>query len=280
MTPATGSHNIDAVVDALGTTKSLERITLERCGLEDEGIEKLAGGLEAGGHCAPWQLFSPETVKSLQTLRLRGNKIGNRGVQALECLFRSSSTLRELDLSDNNIGSMGATSVLESLAQNKNRIPLSTLNLSQNEIWELSPNHSHGDTSGSSRTISFLHTNSTLQELNLDGNLLHDGGAEYIAESIQTNKRCILKKLHLGWNGISDDGVQALAKAMESNNSLEVLGLAENEVTNTGARALLASLAVNISMKEISGLYHNQIDRKFIIVAIKRLLHRKNERET
>ncbi|VEU43876.1 unnamed protein product [Pseudo-nitzschia multistriata] len=265
--------NLDALVKAIGIAKTLKAVVLEKCGLGDEGLEKLAGGLEQ-------QIVTTSLHKSKSAdagdvllpsiLRLRGNRIGNRGVQALEFLFRSSSTLKEVDLSDNHIGSKGACSLFESLAQNPNGIPLSVLNLSQNEIWELSSPMENNNAS------TFLYTNSTLKELNLDGNLLHDGGAEFIAQSIRSNRRCALKRLHLGWNAIGDDGVRALGKALESNTSLEVLGLAENDITNTGARALLAALAVNTSVKEISGLYHNPIERKFIIVAIKRLLHRKS----
>ena len=323
LSTSTGSANIDAIVEALRKTKTLESITLEKCNLDDEGIEKLAGGLEEGGHIGSnhhhynhrhrkekggkqGNVDKDDKISDmLKTLRLKGNRIGNRGIQSLEFLFRSSSTLEELDLSDNCIGSKGAASVLESLGQNRAGIPLSVLNLSQNEIWDLSGNRIHNtddgveniDDSNSNNgnsnngnyknenamnihnnflLESFLHNNSTLQELNLDGNCLHDEGAEYIAESLQINKHRggILQKLHLGWNGIGDNGAIALARPLESNTTIRVLGLAENDITNTGARALLSALAVNVSMKEISGLYHNRIDRKFIIVAIKRLLNR------
>lgn len=327
LSTSTGSANIDAIVEALRKTKTLESITLEKCNLDDEGIEKLAGGLEEGGRIGTTHHYhhkkEKETEKDydddddknsgmLKTLRLKGNRIGNRGIRSLEFLFRSSSTLEELDLSDNCIGSKGAASVLESLGQNRSGIPLSILNLSQNEIWDLSGNIIHNtddgvqnnnnsgnvinngnDNKGNNKNKnamsiqnnflfqSFLHNNETLQELNLDGNCLHDEGAEYIAESLQINKYRggILQKLHLGWNGIGDIGAIALAKALESSTTIRVLGLAENDITNSGARALLSALAVNVSMKEISGLYHNRIDRKFIIVAIKRLLHRTTSEE-
>jgi len=338
LSSATGAANIDAIVHALRKATTLESITLERCNLDDEGIEKLAGGLEAGGHIfrddktKKYEALSNDdesieftTLKAgsnrslktkafgsssssqqqqqqqqpqpppsggmLKTLKLRGNRIGNRGVQALEFLFRSSSTLEELDLSDNCIGSKGAASVLESLGQNQQGIPLKTLNLSQNEIWDLSGSVTNGsdrEKPRSNRSIldthhwtkSFLHTNSTLLELNLDGNFLHCEGTEYIAEALFWNKQnCVLHNLHLGYNGIGDNGTIALAKSLESNSTIRVLGLAENDITNTGARALLSALAVNVSMNEISGLYHNRIDRKFIIVAIKRLLHRKFDRD-
>lgn len=269
---ATGRANIDAIVDALKKAQTLEAITLEYCKLDDEAMEKLAEGLE--GHFA-------KSKGPLKALRLKGNRIGNRGAQALEFLFRSSTSLEELDLSDNRIGSKGAASVLDSLGQNRAGIPLSILNLAQNEIWDLSGNSMQPKNNNSKNhrnhhgSYSFLHTNSTLLELNLEGNCLHDEGAEYLADAIYINRHhCVLSKLYLGYNGIGDSGITCLAKALESNASIKVLGLSQNDITNNGARALLSALAVNVSVKEISGLYDNLIDRTFIITAIKRLLHR------
>ena len=245
-------EDIAAVANALGKTKSLESITMDKCKLKDDKLEKIAEGLKNGGHI------------NLKKISLRQNSIGNRGVQSLEFLFRASPTLEEIDLSENGISSKGAALILSSLHENKQTV-IHTLNLSQNEIWDMDDG-------------SFIKSNSTLNVLNLDGNFMHDEGAEQISKSIAANRNCKLEKLYLGWNGISDDGATALAKMMEVNATLQVLGLAENDISNTGARAILAALAVNTSVREISGLYHNQIDRKFIIVAIKRLLHRYGER--
>ena len=245
-------EDIDAVVAALGKSKTLESISMDKCKLKDDGVEKLASGLEAGGHT------------NIKKLSLRSNNIGLRGVQALEFLFKATPTLEELDLSENAINSKGAEVILTAFKRNPQCV-LTVLNLSQNEIWDMDDG-------------SFLKMNTTLKELNMDGNFLHDEGVTQIANSITANRGTVLEKLLVGWNGVSDDGATALSKMIEKNQTLQVLGLAENDITNNGARAILSALAVNNSMREISGLYHNQIDRKFIIVAIKRLLHRCGDR--
>ncbi|KAL3915322.1 MAG: hypothetical protein SGILL_005710, partial [Bacillariaceae sp.] len=247
-------EDVDAVVEALGKAKTLESITMDKCKLKDDGVEKIASGLEAGGHI------------NIRKLSLRNNAIGIRGVQSLEFLYQTSPTLEELDLGENAINSKGVASILSSFQKNR-QCSLAKLNLAQNEIWGF-------------EDASFLRTNCTLKELNLDGNFLHDEGAEQIANYFSVNRKAVIEKLFLGWNGIADDGASALAKMMERNQTLQVLGLAENDITNNGARAILSALAVNNSLREISGLYHNQIDRKFIIVAIKRLLHRCGDRGT
>ncbi|CAJ1954740.1 unnamed protein product [Cylindrotheca closterium] len=245
-------EDVDAIVAAMGQTKTLDTIVLNKCRLRDDGLIKIANALEQANHI------------NIRSFSCRQNRIGNKGVTALSFLFSKSETLETLDLSENSISSKGAANILSAFSSNPKPV-LSNLNLSQNEIWDMDDG-------------SFLRSNTTLKIFNLDGNFMHDEGAEQIANAIAANKQSVIEKLYLGWNGISDDGAIALARMMEANETLQVLGLAENDISNTGARAILSALAINTSVREISGLYHNQIDRKFIIVAIKRLLHRYGER--
>lgn len=245
-------EDVNAVAEAIGRTKTLNNIILNKCRLRDDGLIKIAQALDTANHI------------NIKSCSCRQNRIGNKGVQALSFLFQKSPTLEEVDLSENSISSKGAAAILSAFHANPNPV-LHTLNLSQNEIWDMDDG-------------SFLRNNTTLKIFNLDGNFMHDEGAGQIANAIGENPNSKIEKLFLGWNGISDDGATALAKMMELNCTLQVLGLAENDISNSGARAILSALAINTSVREISGLYHNQIDRKFIIVAIKRLLHRYGER--
>ncbi len=246
------AEDLEAVVAALGKAKTLENLTLDKCKLRDEGVAKIMEGIKLGNHV------------NLKKLSLRQNNMGNKGAESLIFLLERSATLEELDVSENAISSRGAGAIFDALNKNR-KTQLHTLNLSQNEIWDMDD-------------CSYLRTNKTLKVLNMDGNFMHDEGAEHIANAFAENKTTVIEKLYLGWNGMADEGASALAKMMEGNSTLQVLGLAENDITNTGARAILSALAINTSVREISGLYHNQIDRKFIIVAIKRLLHRYGDR--
>ena len=47
----------------------------------------------------------------------------------------------------------------------------------------------------------------------------------------------------------------------------------ENDISSIGGRSLLNSLAYNTTVKTITGLYHNEIDRNFIIESISRILY-------
>ena len=127
---------------------------------------------------------------------------------------------------------------------------------------------------------SFLSRNRTLRILNLEGNYIHDDGAESIVRGLLQNDQTLVERLYLGWNAIGNDGTIALAKMLESNTSLKVLGLGENNIKNAGARALLSAMASNTKLRDIAGLWKNHIDRRFIIFAIRRLLLSSDERQT
>lgn len=240
--------HITELVNSLSVASTLNTLILENCKLNDNEIEVLGNGLARDDTTAPIERFS-----------LRSNRLGNRGTVSLAAWFKKSKTLQELDLSKNQIGSRGATATLHAFRDNP-ECKIKMLNFAHNEIWD--PDDG-----------SFFANNTSLQLLNLEGNFIHDEGVEAVAKGLIRNaSRTNLNHLFLGWNGIGDEGAIQLARMFSSNRSLETLGLGENDITSVGARAMLACLASNSTLREITGLYHNQIDRKFIIAAIKRLL--------
>ena len=216
----THQNNKDAAAAAATTKTEMAREELP-------GTNNNAGTTIAGG--------------GIHTLCFRNNNISNRGIQALEFVFRAlHPSLHDLDLSANCIGTQGAIAILEAFG--RSGTPLRRLNLAQNEIWELGvegrrdDEHNHNHTTGN-----FLCTNTSLEELNLAGNMLHDDGLEQLATALvynyknNTNKNVggtspsPLTHVSLGWNGIGDTGILALANAIEimgSDCSIEVLGLA------------------------------------------------------
>lgn len=246
-------HNhLTELVNSLSIASCLETLILENCKLNDNEIEVLGNGLASPSTCAP-----------IKRLSFRSNGMGNRGAVSLQDFFMSTSTLEALDLSKNQIGSRGASATLHAFRDNRN-CNLRMLNFAHNEIWD--PDDG-----------TFFATNRTLELINLEGNFIHDEGIEAIVNGMRSNPDCVVQRLFLGWNGIGDEGCMQIARMLETNKSLITLGLGENDITSVGARALLASLAENGSLREVTGLYHNQIDRKFIVTAIKRLLQSRSE---
>jgi O-acetyl-ADP-ribose deacetylase (regulator of RNase III) len=235
--------------NSLNVAKSLQTLILENCKLNDNEVEIIGNGLGSDDMAAP-----------LNRLSFRSNRIGNRGAVSLTSFFRNTSTLQELDLSKNQVGSRGAMATLHAFRDNPHAV-IKMINFAHNEIWD--PDDG-----------SFLAENDTLQLLNLEGNFIHDEGIAAIAKGLMENAdKTKLSELYLGWNGIGDEGCIHLGRMLESNTTILRMGLGENDITSRGARALLTSLAANSTLREITGLYHNQIDRKFIIASIQRLLY-------
>jgi Ran GTPase-activating protein (RanGAP) involved in mRNA processing and transport len=243
--------HITELVASFSVANTLKTLILENCKLNDNELEMVSQGL-----------YNAKTVP-LVRLSLKNNSIGNRGAASMYNWLQSNKTLEELDLSKNQIGSMGANTMITAFRDN-GRTRIRMLNLAHNEIWD--PDDG-----------SFFSKNTTLQILNLEGNFVNDEGVELLAAGIAANEDTALVKLFLGWNGLGDEGMIALAQMIGVNTSIQVLGLGENEITSLGARKMLSALASNTTLREITGLYRNQIDRKFIIVAMKRLMETHKE---
>ena len=84
-----------------------------------------------------------------------------------------------------------------------------------------------------------LQGNTTLKELQLDGNLFSDVGAMAMASYMNNGS---LERLGLGCNQIKDEGAVALAKALRGNNTLKVLLLHNNAIGVVGAVAFAVAL--------------------------------------
>jgi len=255
-------HHVHVVelVQALEVAISLQTLILENCKLNDNELEVLGKGLLG--------ISGNRTPVPLVRLSVRSNKLSNRGVVGLCPFFKVTTTLRELDLSKNQIGSRGASSVLHAFRDNPHatgsgteKLSIEMINFAHNEIWDVDDG-------------SFFAQNTTLKMFNLEGNFIHDEGVQSIADGLRINaENTKIQELYLGWNGIGDEGALHLAKMIETNSTIEKLGLGENDITSIGARALLNSLALNHTLRQITGLYHNMIDRKFVIESISRILY-------
>jgi len=72
--------------------------------------------------------------KYLEVFNLKKNEIGFQGIKALEECFTLSKSMRELNLSGNNIGDEGVSLVIGALGNNKKKNSLTVLSLSNNRI--------------------------------------------------------------------------------------------------------------------------------------------------
>ncbi|NWU90026.1 NLRC3 protein, partial [Upupa epops] len=93
--------------------------------------------------------------------------------------------------------------------------------------------------------------------LRMDNNQFEDGVMELLG-SVLSVKDCQIQKLSLAENHISDKGARALARSLMVNRSLTALDLRSNFIGPTGAKALAGALKKNQVLQSLS-LQHNAI---------------------
>ncbi|XP_078025710.1 protein NLRC3-like isoform X2 [Epinephelus lanceolatus] len=169
-------------------------------------------------------------VKDSNKALLSGCHLSKRSCEALSTVLSSqSSSLRELDLSNNNLQDTGLK-----LLSGGWKNPLCTLetlrlngcNLSERSCEALSPVLSS--------------QSSSLRELDLSDNNLQDSGVKLLSGGLES-LHCALETLRLSGCLITEEGCVSLASALKSNPShLRELDLSYNHPGDSGVKLLSA----------------------------------------
>ncbi|XP_062396770.1 NACHT, LRR and PYD domains-containing protein 3-like [Sardina pilchardus] len=204
----------EIVALVLQSSNSLMELDLSHNNLGYSGGQLLSKGLSSP-HC------------KLQTLRLAGCELTEESCKAVVSALQSSISLKELDLSHNDLKDSGVQ--LLSTGLSSPHCKLQTLRLNQCHLSKAS----------CEMMASVLQSApSHLRELDMSDNDLQDEGVELLCVGLR-DPQCKLDTLRLSGCLITHEGCSRLSSALKSNPSyLKLLDLSYNHPGDSGVREL------------------------------------------
>ncbi|EGZ22664.1 hypothetical protein PHYSODRAFT_488550 [Phytophthora sojae] len=281
-----GAQGLQAFADCLAVNSTLKHLSLGSEALGDDAVKTLSAGLARNAQSAleSWDLeFKSlgvdgaaavgellKTNKSLKTVTLSRNQIGDEGVKKLAERLSENAEAGVKELSVTDVGISGAG--LDSLAAlvEKESCSLMTLQVSFNGLETASSKFFDAFKTNKSLTklqmkeckltddhvaalAAALKQNSTLVEVDLSDNELTQASCAALADGLRDNKT--LKILRLENNKCQDEGAVQLADVLAtSNTTLTYLEMGNNALTSVGMTPLLKAQ----SLKELH-LFNNKL---------------------
>ena len=255
---------IPAITSVVTKNELMKRLMLCDNNLNDDGVIKIAQSL-----CKH---------SNLKFIDLQINKITKAAAEALASIISSNTGLEEVYLGNNQLQS-GVIKIASAL---QNVSSLKVLDLKNNNISEqvadelaaaIKSNSSleklwlGGNHLGSStvRIVNALKKISTLKELYLNDNKNRSEElAPALASIITKNK--LMEIFSLSDNNLNDDGVIKIAPSLCKYSKLKVLDLQNNNISEEAAEALSSIISSNIGLEELY-LGNNQLQSGVIKIA-------------
>ena len=209
----------------------------------------------------------PHILQNMRVLHLNSNKLDGSACDLLARAVLSMTSLEELWLDHNPIGSGGAVELIKALCGSG----VKKLSLQNTGIGEpdceavcelLKTSHSRNTTlidlclafnpigeEGVTAVARMLVENKSLTQLWLFGCHISGQGASELAAALCKNST--LKELYMQYNTIGVEGASSMSDMLQHNTSLELLTLFDNSVGEEGVQQLINSLKHNQTLREL-----------------------------
>ncbi|XP_016411621.1 NACHT, LRR and PYD domains-containing protein 12-like, partial [Sinocyclocheilus rhinocerous] len=210
-------RHCEIVASALQSSNSLRELDLSNNHLQHSGVELLSSGLK-----------SPNC--QLNKLRLASCNLSDQCCEIVASALQSSNSLRELDLSNNDLQDSRVEHLCAGL-----KSPNCQLNILRLADCKL--------TDQCCKTVTFvLQSSNSLRELDLSNNHLQHSGVELFCAGLKSSN-CQLNTLRLASCNLTDQCCEILASTLQSSDSpLRELDLSNNDLQDSGVKLLSAGL--------------------------------------
>ncbi|XP_073726022.1 NACHT, LRR and PYD domains-containing protein 12-like isoform X2 [Misgurnus anguillicaudatus] len=201
-----------SLASVLQSSNSLRDLDLSYNDLQDSGVKLISDGLKKS-HC------------QLNILRLVGCNLTDGCCESLASVLQSSNSLRDLDLSNNNLQDPGVKLISDGLKSSHcqlNILRFVGCNLTDKCCESLA---------------SVLQSSNSLRDLDLSNNDLQDSGVKLISDGLKSSN-CQLNILRLVGCNLSDECYKSLASVLQSSNSLRDLDLSNNDLQDSRVKLI------------------------------------------
>lgn len=199
-----------------------------------------------------------KTNSYTKSLFLSVNDFGKEGVQSINRLLGSDSTLKKLSLSFNNIDdekmcilfASFKSKVLETLDLSFNKIgigsisPLSNIFANNRSLTKIDLSGNFIDDETMLQLSRIFCGDKVLEHIDLSGNLIGDKGVIYFCSCLRSNRSIHHVDLSQNLN-ITNQSLDAIRNLFEENNTLKVLDMSDNRISFNEVQKLRRSTISN-----------------------------------
>ena len=227
------SSSATVILQSLGTISTLKYLNFNNNQMTEEAGEALASVILHN--------------TGLEKLHLRDNNLGERMLIVVKALEHISS-LRSLDMGNNNISKEVADKLTLAISANEN---LEEVRLYDSKL-----------SSSATVILQSLGTISTLKYLNINNNQITEEAGEALASVVMHNAG--LEELHLSGNNLGE-GMLIVSKALEHISTLRSLDMGNNNISKEVAGKLALAISANENLEEIR-LYDSKLSSSAIVI--------------
>ncbi|KDO32993.1 hypothetical protein SPRG_02684 [Saprolegnia parasitica CBS 223.65] len=192
------------------------------------------------------------SLPSIYALNLADNRLTQAAVSVILQLLHGRKELRQLNLSENEIGKEGGVHMADFLFAASS---LTDLDLSKTRLL---------DAIDALAIEIAIHP--SLFIVNLSGNEIGEAGGILLGETLAATT-CTIQDLDLSWNQICLEGATRIGRALESNTSIHTLNLSMNRFGDPGGHAIASALLHNTTLRTLDLSRNNLTGRAAVTLS-------------